>query len=234
MHAHGDLPSTADTPAPAFDPELSSLVALDDGWLVEVRVVSRLGAATRPASTEFGEGYELGVELLARDGFGCVPDPAAGDLLPRTGSDSAVVYRVQDDWDRVAARDPQRELHLALVCAMARTDGAFVGSELGIALALADHLATSPAQRARLRAIAQSRYMNVAGTLDPLVELSELPRAEAISILESLERTAWADGLLRDVERRLLEQVRLLLDVPFDDVDDADPAVRFVEDDHAA
>ena len=114
---------------------------------------------------------------------------------------------------------------------MARTDGAFVGSELAVALELADRLATTVAQRSRYRAIAHELFINPSSAVDALTQLHAMPHAQALDVLETLTATAWADGLLRDAERRMLEHVHVLLDVPITCVQRPIPFARFVADD---
>src|SRR5690606_12259819 len=137
------MPAPRDTPAGpafAFDPTVDAILSIEDGWLVEARLLSRRGAGGDEVS--FADAYARAVDQLAACGYGCVPDPAAGDRCPDELVATCVVYRV-DAHAHVREADDARELHVRLVCAMARTDGAFVGSELAVALELADGVATT-------------------------------------------------------------------------------------------
>ena len=108
-----------------------------------------------------------------------------------------------------------RELHLRLVCAMARIDGAFVGSELGVALEVADRLAGDcPGRRKRYRALVRELFISPTALPDPVSQLAALPRHEALDVVESLKAMAWADGLLRAAEHRMLCLVHDALDLP--------------------
>ncbi len=155
------------------------------------------------------------MDELARRGFGCYPDPAAGDQHPADVVATCVVYRAAESHALVRNAARPRELHLLLVCAMARSDGAFVGSELAMALELADRLAADDeSRRRRLRAIVHELFINPDAAPDPVLELTTMPPEMALQVVEHLKAMAWADGCLRSAEHRMLCRVHDLLGLP--------------------
>ncbi|MCW2920650.1 MAG: hypothetical protein JWL76_524 [Thermoleophilia bacterium] len=216
-----------------FDPNVDSILPVDEAWLVDPRIlVKRIDPA---GSLPFVNAYLAAVDELAARGYGCIPDPRAGDGAPRSLVATCIVYQATDDGPlRVAAES--RELHLRLVCTMARTDGAFVGSELAVALEVADRLAGPNVDaRLRFRALVRELFMNPAEARDPLAQLAELPRPQALDILETLTAMAQADGFLRLAEQRMLERVHEVLElpVPMADANMAPSVVRYVQPDAA-
>ncbi len=195
-----------------FDPDHDSILPVDECWLVDPRVlVKRIDPH---AALPFANAYAAAVDELASLGYGCAPDPAAGDGCPRSLVATCIVYRAEGEAPvRVAAE--QRELHLRLVCTMARTDGAFVGSELAVALEVADRLGgANPDVRLRFRALVRELFMNPSEARDPLAQLASMPRPQALHILETLRAVAWADGYVRLAEQRMLERVHEVLELP--------------------
>lgn len=213
-----------------FVPERDAILPVDDCWLVEARLLSRLGAGHEEIS--FDQAYARAIDRIAEQGYGCVPDPAAGDRSPDELVATCVVYRIAAD-EHVRSCDPERELHIRLVCTMARTDGAFVGSELAVALEVADRLAETTGERLRFRSIVHELFVNPAARVDPLTQVATMPRADAFDLVETLRVTAWADGLLRDAERRMLERVAEVLKLPPETVDPPGDHSRYVQSDAA-
>lgn len=195
-----------------FDPERDAILPVDDCWLVASRLLAQRVA---PSSTaRFEETYPLAVDRLAERGFGCVPDPRAGDPVPEALVASCIVYRLPNGPHR-RRRTPTRELHVRLVCQMARTDGTFVGSELAVALDVAERLAAGDeAVRRRLAAIVRELFINARVGDDPMAELAAMPPIDAAQLVEALRATAWADGILRAPEERMLLRVHELLGLP--------------------
>jgi tellurite resistance protein len=214
-------------PRRAFDPDRDAILPVDDCWLVDARLMSQRGAGSD--EMEFQAAYARSVDRLAEQGFGCVPDPAAGDRCPDELVATCIVYRV-DPHQHVRGGDPGRELHLRMVCAMARSDGAFVGSELAVAMEVAERIAISSVERRRLRAIVHELFVNPAERRDPFMHLLAMPRAQALDVLETITTTAWADGLLRQAERCMLERVHQLLGLPAELVDARGESARYVDD----
>ena len=199
----------------AFDPDADAIMPMDDCWLVDPRALAMRIDPTGTAGA-FQDSYAAAVDALAEHGFGCVPDPAAGDGGPVALVATCIVYRI-DPEQHVRARVQEHELHLRLVGAMARTDGSFVGSELAIALEVADRLGGGDeGRRLRFRAIVCELFMNPTVERDPLAQLASMPRATALDIVETLKATAWADGCLRHAEQRMLERVHQVLELPLE------------------
>jgi uncharacterized tellurite resistance protein B-like protein len=220
------------TPEFRFDPHVDVILPVDEAWLVDPRVlVKRIDPS---GALPFGNAYAVAVDELAELGFGCVPDPRAGDGAPRSLVATCIVYRASDGGP-VREVDEWRELHLRLVCTMARTDGAFVGSELAVALDVADRLAgTNEQVGLRLRSLVRELFMNPAEARDPLAQLAELPRPQALHILETLTAVAKADGQLRLAEHRMLERVHDVLELPAPEADpNRSTIVQYVQPDAA-
>ncbi len=214
-----------------FEPDLDAILPVDESWLVDPRVlVKRLDPASeRP----FAEAYAAAVDELAALGYGCAPDPTAGDGTPQSLVATCIVYAT-GAYEHVRVPDAQRELHLRLVCTMARTDGAFVGSELAVALEVADRLAgPNVGLKLRFRAIVRELFMNPSTERDPLVQLASMPRPQALHIAETLAAMAWADGFVRLAEQRMLARVHEVLELPFDLEPTALGNVHYADDDAA-
>lgn len=216
-----------------FHPDVDAILPVDEAWLVDPRIlVKRIDPS---GALPFVNAYLAAVDELAARGYGCIPDPRAGDGAPRSLVATCIVYQSTEDGPlRVAAES--RELHLRLVCTMARTDGAFVGSELAVALDVADRLAGPNVDaRFRFRALVRELFMNSAEARDPLAQLAEMPRPQALDILETLTAMAQADGFLRLAEQRMLERVHELLELPAPvwDADAASSVVRYIQPDAA-
>lgn len=215
MHAPRDRPLAPSDPAGfRFDPVLDSILPVDECWLVDPRLLAH--RADLAGHYDFEQAYAASVDALAELGYGCVPDPAAGDAPPPALAGTCIVFAI--DPDRLTrSADAVSELHLRLVCAMARSDGAFVGSELAIALELADRLAADDeGHRLRGRALARNLFITPACAPDALESLTLMPREDALEIIETLKATAWADGHLRRAEARMLTRVHELLDLPLE------------------
>lgn len=216
----------------AFDPDVDAILPVDECWLVDPRVLVKRIDPT--GALPFVNAYAVAVDELARLGFGAAPDPVAGDGCPRSLVATCIVYRADPDGGLVRDASPWRELHLRLVCTMARTDGAFVGSELAVALEVADRLAGSNAAiRLRFRALVRELFMNSAEARDPLQQLADMPRPQALHILETLSDVARADGFVRLAEQRMLARVHELLELPAPTFADDESAARFVRRDAA-
>lgn len=209
-----------------FDPDRDAVLQVDDCWLVAARLLA--GRADPSSTIAYPAAYAMAVDRLAQIGYGCVPDPAAGDRVPDDLVATCIVYPVDPRVHaRAGARD--RERHLRMVCAMARTDGTFVGSELAVALDLATRLAGDDGERLRFRSIVHELFINPAAADDPLSQIAAMPRTQALQVVETLKTIAWADGLLRESERRMLEHVHVLLDLPVELVGALSCRTRFVE-----
>ncbi|MCB0880082.1 MAG: TerB family tellurite resistance protein [Thermoleophilia bacterium] len=195
-----------------FHPDRDSILPVDDGWLVDPRMLAQ--RADPHGHLSYEQAYAEAVDELARSGYGCVPDPTAGDAGPQDLVATCIVYEAEPA-EHVRESTDNRELHLRLVCAMARIDGAFVGSELGVALEVADRLAGDcPGRRKRYRALVRELFISPTALPDPVSQLAALPRHEALDVVESLKAMAWADGLLRAAEHRMLCLVHDALDLP--------------------
>ena len=215
-----------------FDPDVDAILPVDEAWLVDPRVlVKRIDPS---GALPFVNAYAVAVDELAARGYGCAPDPEAGDGAPRSLVATCIVYRATDDGPLRTAQE-WRELHLRLVCTMARTDGAFVGSELAVALDVADRLAGANKDVGlRFRALVRELFMNSAEAHDPLAQLAEMPRPQALHILETLTAVANADGYLRLAEQRMLERVHAVLELPAPDASASrSTMVRYVDADAA-
>ena len=215
-----------------FDPDIDAILPVDESWLVDPRIlVKRIDPS---GALPFRNAYAVAVDELAARGYGCAPDPRAGDGSPRSLVATCIVYKAGPDGPVREAAEA-RELHLRLVCTMARTDGAFVGSELAVALDVADRLAASNVDFGlRFRALVRELFMNSAEAVDPLAQLAEMQRPRALHILETLTATAWADGFLRLAEQRMLERVHAVLELPAPVAEaNSSTIVRYVQPDAA-
>jgi hypothetical protein len=215
MHAPRDRPLAPSDPSGfRFDPVLDSILPVDECWLVDPRLLAH--RADLAGNYDFEQAYAASVDALAELGFGCVPDPATGDAPPAALAGTCIVYAIDPSRLKRDA-DAVNELHLRLVCAMARSDGAFVGSELAVALELADRLAAGDeGRRLRGRALARDLFITPAPSPGALVSLTLMPREDALEIVETLKATAWADGYLRRAEQQMLTRIHELLDLPLE------------------
>lgn len=213
MHAPRDRPlAPSEAAGFRFDPVLDSILPVDECWLVDPRLLAH---RVDPAGNyDFANAYAAAVDALAEIGFGCVPDPAAGDAPPAACVGTCIVYAIDAD-QLVRVPDELGELHVRLVCAMGRSDGAFVESELAVVLEIADRLAAGDlGRRLRGRALARDRFITPARCSDALMSLTSMSRATAVQVVESLTAVAWADGTLREAEHRMLLRVHELLGMP--------------------
>ncbi len=199
-----------------FDPHVDAILPVDEAWLVDPRVlVKRIDPS---GALPFVNAFAVAIDELADRGYGCAPDPRAGDGAPRSLVATCIVYRAATPAGPLRVADEWRELHLRLVCTMARTDGAFVGSELAVALDVADRLGgANDDVRLRFRALVRELFMNPTEGRDPLAQLAEMPRPQALHILETLTAVARADGYMRLAEQRMLERVHEVLELPAPD-----------------
>lgn len=196
----------------SFVPELDSILPVDECWLVDPRLLARRASADGRGT--LASSYTAAVDELAKLGFGCVPDPAAGDEHASSLVSTCIVYRAAPGGP-ARTSDRFTELHLRLVCAMARSDGTFVGSELAVALELAERLAAGKAGwRLRLRALVRSLFVEHGTAPDPLQQLRSMPYRQACDVVETMKAIAWADGFLREPEERMLVRVHELLGLP--------------------
>lgn len=208
-----------------FDPHVDAILPVDEAWLVDPRIlVKRIDPS---GALPFVNAFAVAVDELAELGYGCVPDPRAGDGAPRSLVATCIVYSAASADGPIRVTAEWRELHLRLVCTMARTDGAFVGSELAVALDVADRLAgTNEDVRLRFRALVRELFMNSSEARDPLAQLAEMPRPQALHILENLIAVARADGFMRLAEQRMLERVHEVLELPVPDASDVRSSVQ--------
>lgn len=199
-----------------FDPLVDAILPVDEAWLVDPRVlVKRIDPS---GALPFVNAFAVAVDELAELGYGCAPDPRAGDGVPRSLVATCIVYRAATDDGPLRVAAEWRELHLRLVCTMARTDGAFVGTELAVALDVADRLGgANDDVRLRFRALVRELFMNPTEGHDPLAQLAEMPRPQALHILETLVAVARADGFMRLAEQRMLGRVHQVLELPVPD-----------------
>ncbi len=210
-----------------FDPDKDAILPVDECWLVDPRQLARKADPRGECSYELA--YATAVDLLAELGFGCVPDPRAGDAGPQDLLSTCIVYRIPEQGAPRTA-SPHCELHLRLVCAMARADGAFVGSELSVALEIADRIASgNQARRLRFRALVRELFVSPDALPDPITQLASMPRARQLEVVEHLKAVAWADGLLRAAEHRMLCRVHQLLDLPEELVGALSRSSRYVD-----
>ena len=211
----------------SFTPDRDSILAVEDCWLVDPRELARKADPFGRSSYELA--YATAVDLLAEQGYGCVPDPRAGDAGPQDLLSTCIVYRAPDT-DRSRTASPHCELHLRLVCAMARADGAFVGSELNVALEIADRISVGdPARRMRFRALVRELFISPDALPDPVLQLTSMPRARQLEVVEHLKAVAWADGLLRAAEHRMLSRVHQLLELPEELIGALSRSSRYVD-----
>jgi uncharacterized tellurite resistance protein B-like protein len=207
---------------------VDSILPVDECWLVDPRELAR--RADPSGTLRYDRAYARAVDELAARGMGCVPDPAAGDAHPQDVVATCIVYRAPGAGGPLRSSCEHQELHLRLVCAMARTDGAFVGSELAVALELADRVADGDEpRRMRFRALVRELFISPAAMPDPVAQLTELPRERALEVVEHLKAVAWADGCLRSAEQRMLCRVHDLLGLPQDLVGALATTTRFVD-----
>lgn len=206
------MPAPQSTGEFHFDPERDAILPVDECWLVASRLLAQ--RVDPDGTARFEDAFPLAVDRLAQLGYGCVPDPRAGDPVPDDLVATCIVYRNAGVTDARRAT-PARELHVRLLCHMARTDGAFVGSELAVALDVADRLAEGDeGLRLRLRAIVRELFINSRPGDDPMARLAAMPRIDALELVQTLRATAWADGHLRMAEERMLVRVHELLGLP--------------------
>jgi hypothetical protein len=103
VSGHTDIRSMLTPFGFSFDPDVDAILPVDECWPVDPRVlVKRIDPI---GSMPFARAYAAAVDQLARRGYGCAPDPAAGDGEPRSLVATCIVYRAVDGEPvRVAAR----------------------------------------------------------------------------------------------------------------------------------